>query len=147
MPGSRFAVLAHPEPRLVRLGPDTTLPGPEFGTWMLVAKGQMPADWVTATLAPAERPGLRSTRRPPTRRWWALQAHRVPRLPARPVGALPVGDLRTPGPLPLVLGIDATGHRCVFCSATPPDSGERPRHARELPEGRRPAAPHRSLTT
>jgi hypothetical protein len=55
VPGSQFAVLAHPTPQLVKLGgqPGETLPGPEFGTHLLYAKGQLQSDWVTATLAPA----------------------------------------------------------------------------------------------
>ncbi len=39
VPGSQFAVLAHPEPQLVGVAPGATLKGPEFSTWLLVAKG------------------------------------------------------------------------------------------------------------
>ncbi|MEU9555800.1 hypothetical protein [Streptomyces fumanus] len=149
VPGSRFAVLAHPEPRLVRLGPDTTLPGPEFGTWMLVAKGQLPADWVTATLAPAWNVlGLRETPLPAdSADWWGTGklTEFCAFLPDLSVLYQLVTSVRRARCH--WCGIDVIGDRCVFCSATPPDPGERPRHARELTEGRRPAAPHRSLTT
>lgn len=53
VPGSQFAVLAGPDPQLVKAGPATDLPGPEFETHLLVAKGQLTSDWVRQTLAPA----------------------------------------------------------------------------------------------
>ncbi|WP_202918403.1 hypothetical protein [Streptomyces cavernae] len=51
VPGAQFAVLANPRPQLVRVGQDQ-LAGPEFGTRLLVATGQLASDWVTGTLAP-----------------------------------------------------------------------------------------------
>lgn len=51
VPGAQFAVLANPRPQLVRVGQEQ-LTGPEFGTRLLVATGQLTGDWVTATLAP-----------------------------------------------------------------------------------------------
>ncbi|MFJ6936896.1 hypothetical protein [Streptomyces sp. NPDC101132] len=55
MPGSQFAVLANPQPRLVRLGAQGAepLPGPEFGTQLTFARGQLTSEWVAAELAPA----------------------------------------------------------------------------------------------
>uniref|UniRef100_UPI00146F944E hypothetical protein n=2 Tax=Streptomyces TaxID=1883 RepID=UPI00146F944E len=53
LPGSQFAVVAHPQPQLVRLAPGASLAGPEFATWMLTAKGQLQSDWVTGTLGPS----------------------------------------------------------------------------------------------
>ncbi|CAM5396713.1 putative protein OS=Streptomyces glaucescens OX=1907 GN=SGLAU_21530 PE=4 SV=1 [Streptomyces glaucescens] len=41
LPGSQFAVVAHPQPQLVRLAPEPPSQGPEFATWMLAAKGQL----------------------------------------------------------------------------------------------------------
>ncbi|MER6407495.1 hypothetical protein ABT269_29165 [Streptomyces viridosporus] len=131
MPGSQFAVLAHPQPQLVRLGPDTALDGPEFGTWMLVAKGQLQSDWVTGTLAPS----------------WKVQGLREAPLPAESPGWWGTGRLIefcTYLPDLSVLyqlvtsvrrttchwcGIDVIGDRCVFCSATPPgqENPHRPR--------------------
>ncbi|MFI8434859.1 hypothetical protein ACIGJO_14085 [Streptomyces sp. NPDC079020] len=54
VPGSQFAVLAGPESQLIKVGPAAEpLTGPEFGTHLLVAKGQSQSDWVQETLAPA----------------------------------------------------------------------------------------------
>ncbi|MFI6376345.1 hypothetical protein [Streptomyces sp. NPDC050546] len=122
VPGSQFGVLAHPEPQLVRITPEAALPGPEFGTWMLVAKGQLQSDWVTATLAPS----------------WKVQGLREIPLPAESPGWWGTGkliefcsylpDLSVLYQLVTSVrrsrchwcGIDVIGDRCVFCSATPP---------------------------
>jgi hypothetical protein len=122
VPGSQFGVLAHPEPQLVRITPEATLPGPEFGTWMLVAKGQLQSDWVTGTLAPS----------------WKVQGLREIPLPAESPGWWGTGkliefcsylpDLSVLYQLVTSVrrsschwcGIDVIGDRCVFCSATPP---------------------------
>ncbi|MDQ1036430.1 hypothetical protein QFZ75_002846 [Streptomyces sp. V3I8] len=71
VPGAQFAVLATPRPQLVRVG-QGDLTGPEFGTRMLVAPGQLPADWVTGTLAPAWRvQGVATVPLPAeSARWW-----------------------------------------------------------------------------
>ncbi|MCX5204540.1 hypothetical protein OG897_24175 [Streptomyces sp. NBC_00237] len=56
MPGTQFAVLANPEPQLIRVGGEEKLAGPEFGTQLAIAAGQLSpsaAAWVTDTLAPA----------------------------------------------------------------------------------------------
>lgn len=57
VPGAQFAVLANPQPELIRIGAgDRTGPpltGPDFATRMVIAKGQAQPDWVTGTLAPA----------------------------------------------------------------------------------------------
>ncbi|MER5727834.1 hypothetical protein ABT084_05660 [Streptomyces sp. NPDC002138] len=64
-PGAQFAVLAHPEPHLVKLpgsgggggahggGAAVLPPGPGFATHLTFARGQLASDWVTAELAPA----------------------------------------------------------------------------------------------
>ncbi|MFF0741284.1 hypothetical protein ACFYVL_12885 [Streptomyces sp. NPDC004111] len=52
MPGAQFAVLANPEPQLIKLGGEETLTGPEFATHMAYARGQLASEWVTGTLAP-----------------------------------------------------------------------------------------------
>ncbi|MFC9943661.1 hypothetical protein [Streptomyces pratensis] len=68
MPGSQFGVLAHPSPQLIRIGTGE-LAGPDFGTHLVVARGQLQSDWVTGTLAPA----------------WQVQAvHEVPPLSDSP---------------------------------------------------------------
>ncbi|MEU6176875.1 hypothetical protein [Streptomyces coeruleorubidus] len=122
VPGSQFGVLAHPEPQLVRISPEAALPGPEFGTWMLVAKGQLQSDWVTGTLAPS----------------WKVQGLREVPLPAESPGWWGTGkmvefcsylpDLSVLYQLVTSVrrarchwcGIDVIGDRCVFCSAMPP---------------------------
>ncbi|GGT87408.1 hypothetical protein ACH4HG_03010 [Streptomyces coeruleorubidus] len=122
VPGSQFGVLAHPEPQLVRITPEAALPGPEFGTWMLVAKGQLQSDWVTGALAPS----------------WKVQGLREIPLPAESPGWWGTGkmiefcsylpDLSVLYQLVTSVrrarchwcGIDVIGDRCVFCSATPP---------------------------
>ncbi|WP_328968785.1 hypothetical protein [Streptomyces sp. NBC_00239] len=59
MPGSQFAVLANPRPHLARLGGERQgggpelPPGPDFGTHLTFARGQLASDWVAAELAPA----------------------------------------------------------------------------------------------
>ncbi|MCT7351179.1 hypothetical protein N4P33_03210 [Streptomyces sp. 15-116A] len=122
VPGSQFAVLAHPQPQLVRLGPEATLDGPEFGTWMLVAKGQLQSDWVTATLAPSwQVQGLRETPLPAASPgWWGTGKliEFCTYLPDLSVLYQLVTSVRR-GACHWC-GIDVIGDRCVFCSATPP---------------------------
>ncbi|MET9830662.1 hypothetical protein ABZ078_15390 [Streptomyces sp. NPDC006385] len=122
VPGSQFGVLAHPTPQLVRMGPGATLAGPEFGTSMLVAKGQLQSDWVTSTLVPSWRAqGLREAVLPAeSAAWWG-----TPKL-IEFCAYLP--DLSVLYQLVTSVrqnschwcGIDVIGDRCVFCSAVPP---------------------------
>lgn len=121
VPGSQFAVLAHPEPQLVKVAPDATLKGPDFSTWLLVAKGQLQSDWAG---------GLGSQ--------WGVHGVREVPLPAEsPVwwgtGRMVefcgyLADLSVLYQLVTSVrqtschwcGLDVIGDRCVFCSATPP---------------------------
>ncbi|EFF92820.1 conserved hypothetical protein [Streptomyces sp. e14] len=132
VPGSQFGVIAHPAPQLVRIGPEAALAGPDFGTWMLVAKGQLPSDWVQTALAPS---------------WRVLGLHEAP-LPAESAawwGTPKLVEFCTYLPDLSVLyqlvtsvrqgvchwcGIDVIGDRCVFCSATAP-----PVHDSHAPSG------------
>lgn len=122
VPGSQFAVLAHPEPQLVRIGPGVTLAGPEFGTWMLVAKGQLQSDWIGATLAPAWNVmGLREATLPAeSTSWWGTGKliEFCTYLPDLSVLYQLVTSVRQS--VCHWCGIDVIGDRCVFCSATPP---------------------------
>ncbi|MFF4545536.1 hypothetical protein [Streptomyces sp. NPDC001435] len=137
VPGSQFAVLAHPEPQLVRVGPGATLAGPEFATWMLVAKGQLQSEW-TGTLSKAwSVHGLRETPLPAeSAHWWGTS--RVVEFCSY------LADLSVLYQLVTSVrqnschwcGIDVIGDRCVFCSATPP--GHEPPAPRAL-EQRTPA--------
>ncbi|MFJ8592761.1 hypothetical protein [Streptomyces sp. NPDC093598] len=122
MPGSQFGVLAHPEPHLLRITPEARLPGPEFGTWMLVAKGQLQSDWVTGTLAPSWKvQGLRETPLPAeSPGWWGTGKliEFCSYLPDLSVLYQLVTSVRR-GQCHWC-GIDVIGDRCVFCSASPP---------------------------
>ncbi|MGI5437494.1 hypothetical protein ACQEV4_08555 [Streptomyces shenzhenensis] len=121
VPGSQFAVVAHPQPQLVRVGPEATLSGPEFSTSMLVAKGQLQSEW-TGTLAKAwGAHGLRETPLPAeSAHWWGTG--RIIEFCSY------LGDLSVLYQLVTSVrqstchwcGIDVIGDRCVFCSATPP---------------------------
>nr|WP_259471439.1 hypothetical protein [Streptomyces shenzhenensis] len=121
VPGSQFAVVAHPQPQLVRVGPEATLSGPEFSTSMLVAKGQLQSEW-TGTLAKAwGAHGLRETPLPAeSAQWWGTG--RIIEFCSY------LGDLSVLYQLVTSVrqstchwcGIDVIGDRCVFCSATPP---------------------------
>ncbi|MEU7059991.1 hypothetical protein [Streptomyces sp. NPDC046197] len=122
VPGSQFGVIAHPEPQLARIGPGVTLPGPEFGAWMLVAQGQLQTDWVTTTLAPAWNVlGLREATLPAeSANWWGTSklVEFCSYLPDLSVLYQLVTSVRQ-GTCHWC-GIDVIGDRCVFCSATPP---------------------------
>ncbi|WP_256252127.1 hypothetical protein [Streptomyces sp. yr375] len=153
VPGSQFGVLAHPQADMVKAGPEVVLPGPEFGTWMLVARGQLQSDWVTGTLAPAwKAQGLRETTLPAeSAEWWGTG--RVIEF----CGYLP--DLSVLYQLVTSVrqsvchwcGIDVIGDRCVFCSATPPSAAEltaQPAQlARQGRQGRPDRGAARALTT
>ena len=126
VPGSQFAVLAHPQPEVVRMAPEVVLPGPDFGTWMLVGRGQLQSDWVTATLAPAwQAQGLRETRAPAeSADWWGTPKliEFCAYLPDLSVLYQLVTSVRQA--VCHWCGIDVIGDRCVFCSATPPPASE-----------------------
>lgn len=127
MPGSQFAVLAHPEPHVVRLGtPGAALPGPDFGTSLVVARGQLQSDWVGTTLAPAwQVRGLREAALPAeSADWWGTgkAVEFCAYLPDLSVLYQLVASVRQ-SPCHWC-GLDVIGDRCVFCSATPPVYGE-----------------------
>ena len=127
VPGAQFAVLAGPRPRLVRVGQEE-LPGPEFDTRMLVASGQPPSDWVTASLAPAWRvQGVGTVPLPQgSARWWGTN-----RLVEFAAGLHDVSVLYQ-----LVssvrretchwCGLELIGDRCGFCAAPLPPPPEQP---------------------
>ncbi|MEV7791487.1 hypothetical protein AB0O68_05855 [Streptomyces sp. NPDC087512] len=150
VPGSQFGVVAHPRPQLVKAGPDATLTGPEFGTWLLVARGQLASDWVTGTLGPSWKvQGVRETALPEqSPGWWgtARMTEFCAYLPDLSVLYQLVTSVRQSSCH--WCGIDVIGDRCVFCSVAPPthDGGpgsgppgprRGPAHRRELPRGRR----------
>lgn len=138
VPSAQFAVLANPRPQLVRAGQED-LSGPEFGTRMLVAAGQPPSDWVTASLAPAWRvQGVATVPLPEdSTRWWGTN-----RLVEFAAGLHDVSVLYQ-----LVssvrrevchwCGLELIGDRCGFCSAAlpPPPDAQSAITARALPRG------------
>lgn len=146
VPGAQFAVLANPRPQLIKVGQEE-LPGPEFGTRLLVAAGQPPSDWVTAELAPAWRAqGVATVPLPEeSARWWGTS-----RIAEFAAGLYDVSVLYQ-----LVssvrreechwCGLELIGDRCGFCAAPlppPPSSNELPATAtravssvRALPRG------------
>ncbi|MFI2644545.1 hypothetical protein [Streptomyces sp. NPDC018610] len=132
VPGSHFGVIAHPEPQLVRIGPEAALAGPDFGTWMLVAKGQLQSDWTQTVLAPAWQVlGLREAPLPAeSAAWWGTGrlVEFCTYLPDLSVLYQLVTSVRQ-GACHWC-GIDVIGDRCVFCSATAP-----PAHESHTPTG------------
>ncbi|MEU0007114.1 hypothetical protein ABZ079_23255 [Streptomyces sp. NPDC006314] len=120
VPGSQFAVLAHPEPQLVRIGPGATLKGPEFHTWMLLAKGQLQSDWAAGLGAAWKAHGLRETPLPAESPvWWGTgrMIEFCSYLADLPVLYQLVTSVRQTSCH--WCGLDVIGDRCVFCSATP----------------------------
>ncbi|GHE52467.1 hypothetical protein GCM10014715_01420 [Streptomyces spiralis] len=135
VPGSQFGVIAHPEPQLVRIGPETVLAGPDFATWMLVARGQLQSDWITTTLAPAWRVlGLREAALPAeSAGWWGTGklVEFCTYLPDLSVLYQLVTSVRQS--VCHWCGIDVIGDRCVFCSATPPGPDRAVQHSHASP--------------
>ncbi|WP_030326620.1 hypothetical protein [Streptomyces sp. NRRL B-3229] len=142
VPGSQFAVLAHPQPQLVRIAPDATLAGPEFATSMLVARGQLQSDWVSGDLATSWRiQGLREAPLPAeSAEWWGTSKliEFCTFLPDLSVLYQLVTSVRQN--ICHWCGIDVIGDRCVFCSATAPvapvpELHQQRAHQHQLPAG------------
>ncbi|WP_263170118.1 hypothetical protein [Streptomyces sp. SCSIO ZS0520] len=131
VPGSQFAVLATPEPELLRLNPQKAeapaVPaGPAFGTRMVVAPGQLPADWVTGTLAPAwQVQGVTHARQPAaSAEWWgtAKLAEFAAAIPDISVLYQLVSSVRRERCH--WCGLELIGDRCGFCAAPLPPPPE-----------------------
>ncbi|MFI9807178.1 hypothetical protein ACIHEJ_22920 [Streptomyces sp. NPDC052301] len=121
MPGSQFAVLAHPEPQLVKVEPDVTLMGPEFNTWMVLARGQLQSDWVAGLGTRWSVHGLREVPLPAESAvWWGTgrMVEFCSYLADLSVLYQLVTSVRQTGCH--WCGLDVIGDRCVFCSALPP---------------------------
>ncbi|RST10777.1 hypothetical protein E2C00_27280 [Streptomyces sp. WAC05374] len=125
VPGSQFGVLANPAPQLVRIGTGEQLAGPEFGTHLLVARGQSTSAWVTESLAPAWR--VQSVVDSPlpaaSPKWWgtAKLIEFAAFLPDISILYQLVASVRRE--ICSWCGIDLIGDRCGFCSAplVPPE--------------------------
>ncbi|MGW2562446.1 hypothetical protein ACWCXB_24985 [Streptomyces sp. NPDC001514] len=119
VPGSQFGVLANPSPQLIKIGADGLLAGPEFGTQLLTAKGQLQSDWVATTLAPAWRAqGIQETALPAeSARWWgtAKMIEFAAYLPDISVIYQLVASVRRE--MCSWCGMELIGDRCGFCSA------------------------------
>ncbi|MFF5634138.1 hypothetical protein [Streptomyces sp. NPDC012825] len=121
IPGSRFGVVAGPEPQLIKVG-DGTLTGPEYDTRLLVARGQLQSDWVTGTLAPGWKvQGVEETALPAeSPRWWGtgrlieFAAH-IPDLSVLYQLVASVRRERCHW-----CGMELIGDRCGFCAAPLP---------------------------
>ncbi|MFI5802557.1 hypothetical protein [Streptomyces sp. NPDC051561] len=130
MPGAQFAVLANPEPQLIKVGGEETLAGPEFSTQLAFGRGQLSSTYVTDTLAPS----------------WKIQTAHEVGLPAGSAawwGTPKVVEFAAFLPDISVLyqlvssvrreqchwcGIQLIGDRCGFCSA-PVAPAENQKHA------------------
>lgn len=131
-PNAQFAVVASPQPQLLRLTGSETPTGPTFGTRMVYAVGQHTPDWLTGVLAPAWRVQSVSRTRLPadSPRWWATGK---PGSPGRIVEfAAAIPDISVLYQLVSSVrreqchwcGLELIGDRCGFCSA--PLAGEAP---------------------
>ncbi|WP_176727480.1 MULTISPECIES: hypothetical protein [unclassified Streptomyces] len=142
LPGSQFAVLAGPEPQLIKVGPAAEpLTGPEFRTQLLVAKGQLQSDWVQETLAPAWKvQAVHDTGLPAdSPRWWGtgklveFAAH----LPDLSVLYQLVSSVRREKCH--WCEMELIGDRCAFCSAplAAPENRRPPTGVLQLEAGER----------
>ncbi|MBA2949105.1 hypothetical protein [Streptomyces himalayensis] len=122
VPGSQFGVVANPAPQLVKIGPGAALAGPEFGTWLLVARGQLESDWVKDTLARSwQVQGVREAVLPAeSARWWGTSKliEFATYLPDLSILYQLVTSVRRDRCHWCAL--ELIGDRCVFCSATLP---------------------------
>ncbi|MCN9244473.1 hypothetical protein NGF19_27445 [Streptomyces sp. RY43-2] len=129
MPGKQFGVVTNPAPQLVEIGPEARLAGPEFGTWLLVAKGQLQTDWISSNLANAwSVQGLLEAELPAeSARWWGTGklVEFATFLPDLSVLYQLVTAVRRD--LCHWCGLELIGDRCVFCSVTTPGYHRRDR--------------------
>ncbi|MET9803468.1 zinc ribbon domain-containing protein [Streptomyces sp. NPDC006368] len=145
MPGSQFAVLAGPQPQLIRIGQGSgLLTGPEFGaqfgTRMLTARGALPSEWVTDTLAPAWH--VQDVQEAPlpdqSPRWWGTGklVEFAAYLPDITVLYQLVASVRRERCH--WCGMELIGDRCAFCSAPVPAPENRAHDSGVLNQGTSP---------
>ncbi|MFI1398384.1 hypothetical protein [Streptomyces sp. NPDC020681] len=118
VPGSQFGVLANPNPELIKIGAGR-LSGPEFATRLVMAKGQLQSDWVTAELAPGwQTQSVHEAALPAdSPRWWgtARLIEFAAFLPDISILYQLVSSVRRE--VCTWCGIELIGDRCGFCSA------------------------------
>ncbi len=123
LPGTRFAVLAGPEPRLVPAGGAEPPAAPGFATALTVARGRPRRagheDWVTDVLAPAWRvQDVQETALPAeSARWWGTRraVEFAAAIPDATVLYQLVASVRREECR--WCGLELIGDRCAFCSA------------------------------
>ncbi|MFI8518499.1 hypothetical protein ACIGEZ_11845 [Streptomyces sp. NPDC085481] len=127
LPGAQFAVLAGPVPQLVRIGSGgqgatDTLAGPEFGTDLVLARGQLQSDWPTTALAPRwQVRAVQETALPESSpRWWGTGrlVEFAAYLPDLPVLHQLVSSVRRE--TCHWCRMELIGDRCGFCAAPLP---------------------------
>ncbi|MEU8702603.1 MULTISPECIES: hypothetical protein [unclassified Streptomyces] len=128
VPGSQFAVLAGPNPQLIKIGPTAEpLAGPEFGTHLVVAKGQLQSEWVHQTLAPAWKvQAIQDATLPAdSSRWWGTGKliEFAAYLPDISVLYQLVSSVRRE--TCHWCGMELIGDRCGFCSSPLPATENR----------------------
>ncbi|MFD7666999.1 hypothetical protein [Streptomyces sp. NPDC059788] len=155
VPGAHFAVLANPEPQLVRLdrhaeqAAEAGLRPPGFATRLAYARGRLPGEWVDGVLA---------------RSWQVQSAYEVP-LPAESAawwGTHKVVEFAAAIPDLSVLyqivasvrreecrwcGLELIGDRCAFCAAPTAAPASAPGAGGSPGAGRRTDGAARSLTS
>ena len=140
VPGSQFAVLAHPQPQLLRIGDGGVPAGPGYATHLVVAQGQVPSEWVTTGLAPAWRVhAVRQAALPAdSSRWWGTSklTEFTAFIPDLSVLYQLVSSVRRA--TCTWCGGELMGDRCAFCSSPVPSAENRSRPSGVPP--REPAA-------
>ncbi|WP_052863901.1 hypothetical protein [Streptomyces niger] len=119
VPGSQFAVLAHPTPQLVMPGDaDARLSGPEFATHMTVAQGQLAADWLHTLAGQWAVQAVHQAELPAeSARWWGtgrLTEFAAGIADTAVLAQLVASVQRFPCPW---CGLELIGDRCAFCAA------------------------------
>ncbi|NLU66649.1 hypothetical protein [Streptomyces sp. HNM0574] len=150
MPGTHFAVLAAPTPRLVRIqggssAEEDGLDGPPFTTEITLARGPLDSDWVSRHLARRWRAGaVREAELPEdSPRWWGTGrlTEFAAAIPDASVLYQLVASVRRDSCS--WCGLELIGDRCVFCAA--PATPNRPAVTQGPATTEPPAPPHAAL--
>ncbi|WP_181138478.1 hypothetical protein [Streptomyces sp. Ru73] len=120
VPGSQFAVLAHPAPHLITPGTEgARLPGPEFATELTVAQGQFTSEWLRTLARQWSVQAVRQAELPAeSARWWGtgrLTEFAAGIADTAVLAQLVASVQRFPCPW---CGLELIGDRCAFCAAS-----------------------------
>ncbi|MEV0849959.1 hypothetical protein AB0J21_29465 [Streptomyces sp. NPDC049954] len=150
MPGTQFAVQAHPRLQIVRVGPEATLTGPDFATRLYLAHGGQPSAWLGEVLAGGWQ--VQSVTEVPlpadSARWWGTSklTEFAAGIPDISVLYQLVSSVRREQCH--WCGLELLGDRCGFCGSPLFPADQRPLRThsapradapRTLPMGRAPA--------